>query len=156
MPYQVNLRRGFYRFWLAVSALWLIITAAFFYEQIASPYIEPRVYVLPTANSDFFKLDSVSDQYDPAFKAAHKIGIQFPNNVILFPANDIPKAVIEPRVQNFLEVYCKPREAEITAARWNSLESASAVGLLPPLALLLLGLVIGWIASGFKGSALHP
>jgi hypothetical protein len=33
------------------------------------------------------------------------------------------------------------------------LERASATGLLPPLALLLLGLVIGWIVSGFKSTA---
>jgi len=122
------------------------------YEQIASPYIPQQVYVLPNATSDFYKLDNFFDRFDPGFEQSHKLGIQFPNNVILFPANDIPKSAIEPRVQGFLDDYCKPREAEITAARRKSLETASAIGFLPPLALLLLGLVVGWIGSGFKST----
>jgi hypothetical protein len=145
----VNLRRGFFRSWLAVSALWLVIVATLFYKQVVSPYIKPLVYILPTANSDFYELENV---YDPDFKVADQTRIEFPNNVFLFASNDIPKAVLDTRSKSFYEEYSKPRQAELTTARWQTFERASLVGFLAPLALLLLGLVIGWIASGFKGA----
>ena len=146
---SVNFRRGFLRIWLAVSALWLIIVAVLSYGQVVSPSIKPLVYILPTANSDFYELENV---YDPDFKVADQTRIEFPNNVFLFASNDIPKATLDTRSKVFYEEYSKPREAELSTARWQSLERTSAIGLLPPLALLLLGLIIGWIASGFKGT----
>jgi hypothetical protein len=146
----VNLRGGFLRIWLAVSALWLIIVAAFFYHQVISPHIKPLVYILPTANSDFYELENV---YDPDFKVADQTRIEFPNNVFLFASNDIPKAVLDTRSKSFYEEYSKPRDAELTTARWQSLGFASAIGLLPPLALLLLGWVVGWIVSGFRSTS---
>jgi hypothetical protein len=135
---------------LAVSALWLLIVVAFSYHQVISPYIKPLVYILPTANSDFYELENV---YDPDFKVADQTRIEFPNNVFLFASNDIPKTVLDARSKSFYEEYSKPRQAELTTARWHSVGFASTVGLLPPLALLLLGLVIGWIGSGFKSTA---
>jgi hypothetical protein len=150
-----NLRRGFYRIWVALSVLWLIIVIAFSYEQIISPYIEPRVYVLPNGNSDFYKLDNPFDQFDTDFKNAHSVEVQFPNDVILFPAKEIPKAVLEAQGPSFYEHYSKPREAELNVARWKTVELSSTVAFLPPLALLLFGLVIGWIARGFKVGAPH-
>src|SRR5262249_48232463 len=56
-------------------------------------------------------------------------------------ANDIPKDVLQTRSQSFYEQYVKPRDAEATTARWLSLGRAAALGLLPPLALILLGTV---------------
>jgi hypothetical protein len=148
----VNLRRGFFRIWLAVSALWLIFVGAFSYGQVVSPYFGPQVYVLSNANDDFLKLDNVFDSYHSDFKVTYPVEISFANNVTLFAKNDIPKAVLDTRSKSFYEQYVKPREAELTTARWQSLDYATAIGLLPPLALLLLGLVIGWIVSGFKST----
>ncbi len=148
----MNWRRGLFRLWLAVSALWLIIVAVLFYPQVVSPYIEPQVYIL-TDDSSFLQLDNVSDSNDQDFKTAYKIEIEFPNKVTLFAKDDTPKPVLDTQSKSFYERYVKPRDAELTIARWQSLERASATGLLPPLALILLGLVIGWIVSGFKSPA---
>jgi hypothetical protein len=148
----MNWRRGLFRLWLAVSALWLIIVAVLFYPQAVSPYIEPRAYIL-TDDLKFFELDNVSDSEDRDFKAAYQTEVEFPNKVTLFAKDDTPKPVLDTQSKSFYEQHVKPREVELATARWQSLERASATGLLPPLALLLLGLVIGWIVSGFKSPA---
>jgi len=151
----MNWKRGLSRLWLAVSALWLIIVTVFSYGQIVSPDIQPHTYVLVNANSDFYEFNIFYDtgfQLPPDFKLAEQTRIDFPNNVILFAGNDIPKDVLKTRSESFYEQYVKPRDAEATTARWLSLGRATALGLLPPLALILLGLVIGWIASGFKST----
>jgi hypothetical protein len=150
----MNWRRGLFRFWLAVSALWLIIVVVLFYPQVVSPYIEPQAYILrDDSDSGFLQLDNVSDSNDQDFKAAYQIEIEFPNKVTLFAKDDTPKPVLDTQSKSFYEQHVKPREAELAAARWQSLERASATGVLPPLALLLVGLVIGWIVSGFKSTA---
>jgi hypothetical protein len=95
----------------------------------------------------------VSNSYDRDFKSAYQIEIEFPNKVTLFAKDDTPKPVLDTQSKSFFEQHVKPRDAELTTARWQSLERASATGLLPPLALIPLGLVIGWIVSGFKSTA---
>jgi hypothetical protein len=142
-------RCGLFRLWLVASALWLIVVVVFFYPQVVSPYIEPRAYIL-TDDLKFFEFDNVSDS---EFKAAYQTEIEFPNKVTLFAKDDTPKPVLDTQSKSFYEQHVKPREVELATARWQSLERASATGLLPPLALLLLGLVIGWIVSGFKSTA---
>jgi len=148
----MNWKRGFFRLWLAVSAFWLIIVAVLFYPQVVSPYIEPQAYILRD-DSGFLQLDNVSDSNDQDFKAAYQIEIEFPNKVTLFAKDDTPKPVLDTQSKSFYEQHVKPREVELATARWQSLERASATGVLPPLALLLVGLVIGWIVSGFKSTA---
>jgi len=63
----MNWRRGLFRLWLAVSALWLIVVVVFLYPQAVSPYIEPQAYIL-TDDLKFFELDNVSDSEDRNFK----------------------------------------------------------------------------------------
>jgi hypothetical protein len=145
----LNLRRGFFRIWLAVSVLWLFIVGALFYDQIASPYIGPQFYIL-TDDLDFSKLDEF-DTFDRDFQAQH-IAMHFPYNVTVYAPNNTPRAALDAGAKVFTEKYMKPLQTELTNARWQSLEQASAFGLLPPLTLLLLGLVIGWISSGFKST----
>ena len=148
----MNWRRGLFRLWLVVSALWLIVVVVFFYPQVVSPYIEPHAYIL-TDDLKFFELDNVADSEDRNFKAAYQIEIEFPNKVTLFAKDDTPKPVLDTQSKSFYEQHVKPREAELGTARWHSLERAFATGLLPPLAFVLLGLVIWWIVNGFKSAA---
>jgi hypothetical protein len=52
--HPMNWRRGLFRLWLVVSALWLIVVVVFFYPQVVSPYIEPQAYIL-TDELKFFE-----------------------------------------------------------------------------------------------------
>ena len=96
----MNWKRGLFRLWLAISGLWLIIVVVFFYPQVVSPYIEPRVYIL-TEDLKFFELDKVSDSEDLDFKAAYQTEIEFPNKVTLFAKDDTPKPLVSQEA-------CKP------------------------------------------------
>ena len=87
----MNWRRGLFRLWLALSALWLSVIAVLFYPQVVSPYIEPQAYILrDDSDSGFLQLDNVSDSNDQDFKAAYQIEIEFPNKVTLFAKDDTP------------------------------------------------------------------
>jgi hypothetical protein len=110
----MNRRRGLFRLWLAVSALWLIIVVVLFYPQVVSPYIEPQAYIL-TDDLHFFELDNASDSYDRDFKSAYQIEIEFPNKVTLFAKDDTPKPVLDTQSKSFYEQHVKPRDAELAA-----------------------------------------
>ena len=85
-----------------MSAVWLIGVVSFSYQRVVPPYIEPRAYVLPSENSDFYQLDNVFDQFDSEFRKAHH-ETSFPYNVTLFSTKDIPMAVVEARSPSFFE-----------------------------------------------------
>jgi hypothetical protein len=137
--------------WVALSLCWVAAVGLFSYSQIASPSLEPQAYVMDEP-SGFFKLSNIFDQFDAGFKEAHW-EVHFPNNVTLFVKTDIPKAVAEEKSPAFYEQYSKPRDPEFAAARLKAVEMALATSFVPPLVLLVLGLVIGWIAGGFKPTA---
>jgi hypothetical protein len=99
---------------------------------------------------DFSKLDEF-DTFDRDFQAQH-IAMHFPYNVTVYAPNNTPRATLDAGAK----VFCREVH-EATTNRAN--QCAMAVfgtsirfGLLPPLTLLLLGLVIGWISSGFKST----
>jgi hypothetical protein len=143
----VNFRRGFFRVWLALSAMWVLGTLAFF--AIAnSTLILPEAFVMKDATSGFFKLDNFFDQFDTSFKAAHK-SIEFPNNVTLFVVNDVPEAVVKAKANEFYKAYSEPRSGELWLARLDYWMKAALGAFGPPLIVLALGSLIGWIFAGF-------
>jgi hypothetical protein len=104
----MNWRRGLFRLWLALSALWLSIIAVLFYPQVVSPYIEPQAYILrDDSDSGFLQLDNVSDSNDQDFKAAYQIEIEFPNKVTLFAKDDTPKSVLDTQSKSFYAACAK-------------------------------------------------
>jgi hypothetical protein len=103
----MNWRRGLFRLWLAVSALWLIVVVVLFYPQVVSPYIEPRAYIL-TDDLKFFELDNVSGSEDRDFKAAYQTEVEFPNKVTLFAKDDTPKPVLDTQSKSFYEQWAAP------------------------------------------------
>src|SRR5262249_21654453 len=105
--HPMNWRRGLFRLWLAVSALWLIVVVVFFYPQAVSPYIEPQAYIL-TYDLKFFELDNVSHSEDRNFNAAYQIEIEFPNKVALFAMDDTPEPVLDTQSKSFYEQHVKP------------------------------------------------
>lgn len=143
----MNFRRGFVRLWLALSALWVLGTFAFF--AIAnSELILPEAFVMKDATSGFFKLDNFFDQFDASFKAGHK-SIEFPNNVTLFVVNDVSEAVVKAKASEFYKVYSEPRSGELWSARLDYWMKAALGAFGPPLVVLALGSLIGWIFAGF-------
>jgi hypothetical protein len=145
----MNIRRGFFRLWIVLSLIWFAGCAAFQSSAILNPSLIERVYVLPSATADFYKLDNIFDQFDDNMQKNHW-SINFPNNVKLLVHNDVSKAIAEARNESFYEQYSKPRENEVVSARVAALITFGLIGVIPPLGLLIFGWVIGWSLSGFK------
>lgn len=146
----MNFRRGLFRVWIVLSAAWIIAGVALSYQAIANPQLPDEVYIMKDANSGFFKLDNPFDQFDSNFAAGHSARIEFPNNVSLFPAKDVPEAIVRAQAATFFQRYSQPREGALSAARVAT--SARALPLIfgPPLALLALAAVVGWVVAGFR------
>jgi hypothetical protein len=145
----MNYRRGFFRIWLALSALWVLGTA-FVVADTKSKYITDQAFVMKDATSGFYKLDNYFDRYDAAFKAAHW-EVEFPNNVTLFVVNGIPKSVVEAKGKEFYQNYSEPRTAEMNAARFDYWSKGALIAIVPPFVLLCFGVLTAWIFAGFSG-----
>lgn len=107
---------------------------------------------MPDATSGFFKLDNVFEQFVPAFQAVHS-KVEFPNNVTLFVHNSVPEAILKAQAPEFFKTYSAPRADELTKARFSSWITALSAAVLPPLGILLLGSLAGWIFKGFARDA---
>jgi hypothetical protein len=151
MQRPINFRNGFFRIWVVLSAGWVLLVGALMYSDIASPQLGERFYVLPGPDARFFELQNYFDQFDVQFKAKHW-KIEFPNNVILYATNDVSEPVARERSAEFYSLFASTRESEVVAARWRALGRAFGVSLVPPLVLLLVGVMLGWIAAGFRRS----
>ena len=130
-----------------MSALWVLGTFAFF-ALANSTLIPAETFVMRDATSGFFKLDNFFDQFDASFKAAHRT-IEFPNNVTLFVVNDVPDAVVKAKANEFYKTYAEARSGELWSARLDYWMKAALGTFGPPLVMLALGSLIGWIFAGF-------
>lgn len=146
----MNIRRGLFRVWIVLSIAWIIAGVALNYQAIANPQLPDQVYVMKDANSGFFKLDNPFDQFDSSFVTAHSARIEFPNNVSLFPAKDVSEAVVRAQAAGFFERYSQPRESELSATRLATLSRSVPLIVGPPLTLLALAAVVGWVVAGFR------
>jgi len=146
------LRRRFFWIWLVLATFWLIIVAVYSYGGIVKPFIGLKSYLLRDTTATFHELEQPWLIFDPGFTSNHW-QVNFPNNVTLFVTNDISKDFVSSVSDSFADKYSKPREAELSWARLKALGLASVIGVVPPLALLMLGLWAGWIGTGFKRNA---
>jgi hypothetical protein len=136
----MNIRRGFFRLWVAASALW-ILGVGIIAPNLNTTLIPPETFVMKDATSGFFKLDNYFDRFDESFKAAHH-QIEFPNNVTLFVVTTVPEATIKAKASDFYKAYSETRAGEMLSARHNFWGGALLVALIPPLVLLGLGIVM--------------
>jgi len=144
----MNARRGLFRIWIVASGLWIIGVALVAFQM--SPSLPPAEYLLPSATSDFFELNSKFNQFDSSFMAIHS-KIEFPNNVLLFVHKDVPKAAMETRAAEFAKTYPATRGEQLKKLRVNLGIYALLAAFIPSLAVLLAGMLVGWISNGFKG-----
>ena len=141
-------RRGFFRLWVAGSALWLAAWVAIQWVDYTRPLptLSDVVYVMPNATEDFYRLNNYFDQFDDHIANNH-YKVDFPHKVRLLVHNAVPTAIAEARGKDFYEQYSKPRGP----VDWrNQLIFLGLIGIIPPLLLLIVGWVLAWAFSGFR------
>lgn len=146
----MNVKRGFVRLWLVLSALWVASTFAFFALSNGT-LIPSQAFVMPNATSGFFKLENLFDQFDASFKANHR-AVEFPNSVTLFVVNSVPDSVVREKAADFYKIYSEPRSVEMWSARLDYWAKVSLGAFAPPFLVLVIGALVGWIIAGFAAN----
>ena len=145
MRLNLNARRGFYRIWSLISALWVLGWVAFLVTE--QPYVPDKYYVLPSADALFRSDVEISDARELE-KITTKIN--FPNHVVLFASTKIDRAALDRRSAEFSKLYVEPRAGEITGLKLNLFLVSSLWIFAGPLVLIILGFSVLWAVEGFK------
>lgn len=150
-------RAGFFRLWLLVSALWVLIIAALFYQQITDPWIgRDQGFVFRSGE----ERPSVIEQYTEVYRALEelvereefqKVEFQDVPNIFMFVRADLPKSTKDSRAQMVYPLAVELRHKLVRERRLDGLTTATGTAFAPPLVLLLIGAAISWVIRGFAG-----
>lgn len=150
-------RRGFFRLWVAVAALWLAGVGAVAVVTYAnpSPYIGDQVYYLRPESLEPEEFGAFS-QEGRDMEALRNSGevvlvrMEGYSEVRFYAASTLPQASISIGADAIAAKVNAKRASLVDASRRSVLSWAPQVMLVPPLVLLALGATIGWILSGFR------
>lgn len=152
----MNWRQGFLRIWIALSVLWVLVVSTFFYGYVTDPrpYLGTQRYygnaggvqLLDYDNENYYKVQDWADK--GIVKRKDLKGTGWTIELYGPPSDD--QSTVDARLQTLRghmeEEYTTKRESQ----RWADLQSGIALALIPPIVLLILGWMIGWIVSGFR------
>lgn len=153
----MNWRRGFFRVWLLISGLYVLAAVVLFYSPVVERFnlspalwgakqmlmVDCRAEIRGTENTDFQKYPLVG-------YGGIEVCIYEPEKFRrLYPEyRDLSIDDIEARLNKRLNL---PTPTAYGAA-WEILRAPLGWTLIPPLALLLLGLGVYWSMAGFRRS----
>ena len=166
---RVNLKRGFYRVWVVVSGLWLLLVVGVFVDEfvLGKPFAGPYTYVhvmtkdatreeMDKLSYDLFvpplqtgqepEFSSLGWQYESKWREDVKEGstviVDFPDRSELF----LPSHFSKSERTYLSKSFWNQRWGRYFDKFWPWI----AYGLCLPIGLLLLGYVTAWTAAGFK------
>jgi hypothetical protein len=157
---QVNWGRGFFRAWLALAVVWVGFIG--WYDKPWS--FDWGLASIRTEGECWTRLAKWPDgqSFDVWWEFEE---IDTPSNVEInkkngaWAADSIPErnrwvaATTQKLIACEAAAPIMQRLSNLTTSIWASEKDAIAFLLLPPLALLIIGWIIGWIVRGFRGSA---
>ncbi|MER8403385.1 hypothetical protein NKH16_01310 [Mesorhizobium sp. M1307] len=142
----MNVRRGLFRLWMVLSAIWAIVVGLMFFDEIRSPYLQENNYLYVEGAEEIVKIPDFNSRYEMRKTMTE---VTFPHNVSLFTGLTTPDEKMQARVPRFLIEYVEPRQAEIDAKRRDKVEMALMVALIPIAVIFALGGALLWALSGF-------
>jgi hypothetical protein len=130
---NVNVRRGMFRLWVVLSALYVVIVVAVSADDVIAEFKKPRSVPV---NYDSFPNDWVTPDGKPA------------------PSVHGPweKDPVQSRQGGLFDDLIPPRDRYdlIPPRPWQLLLQTLAYALVPPAVLLIVGSALGWAFSGFR------
>ena len=93
---MMRIRRGLFRLWVVASVIWVGIIGSIGYHEWRAVAQPMKLYVLPNATSDFYKVDNVFDRFDPGLETSHSV-VEYPHGITLMIYNSVPNDVAEPK-----------------------------------------------------------
>ncbi|RCW82027.1 hypothetical protein [Phyllobacterium bourgognense] len=159
----MNWRGGFFRLWVALTVVWLVVVGIFTYDQILYPsgYIGGMAhYFFNPGNNQYeiYNADTPRANELASWKASGTLSL-----IAIANQPDWTADLYIPSHQSDaeLQVHAERMDAIMSAKsidaaagrRKASIKDAIGIGVLVPLSLLLAGLGLGWVLSGFRSRA---
>lgn len=157
---RVNYRRGLFRLWVILAALWIggvaLVSGPGVYREFqkAAAIKAAKAATVTDATkgatvSRFAKYGAAIDDKDVLTFNIEGSRVRVGNSFFQLSLEEQQATIDEIASQLKGEVYDKPPPP----APWSSLVSGLWIAILPPLVLLALGAALGWVFSGFRHRA---
>ncbi|MEQ1941474.1 hypothetical protein ABMA32_03530 [Mesorhizobium sp. VNQ89] len=173
-------RRGFFRIWVLLSILWLIVVGVFAYQPIVDPYVRERVFfysftdkpgpwVKYAAKAELNRRNGIDPELQPVSFETYSDGyrmledgrasgdLQVVNaksepNFTLYVSKGTGKDEISRQLDEVLPIAKELKQRSISRSRLEAIQATLASALIPPIALLGIGWAAAWAISGFRSS----
>jgi hypothetical protein len=134
-------RRGFFRVWIVISVLWVDLAVMVAKPDAYSPLWHGAKYVIKTNTGQQFTLDTSTprDELVQVLDSALRQEAVRPGNNVDSSTRDA--------ILNLIDAGERTRDQALQV--W-------LVTIIPPVALLLLGIALGWVVGGFRKDASRP
>lgn len=155
----MNWSKGFFRMWIALSVIWVIIVGLFSYESIENPYFSWGGYLYSQDTSETPKyMERYSNDFEDA-ERRHKAGelTQYEIKIdgtrydtMFFLPGEMTK---EEQVKLIGDYVDRARADQLELKKetsWQNVISAIQGATIPPLILLAIGFGIRWVITGFR------
>jgi hypothetical protein len=143
----MNVRRGLFRLWMVISAVWVATVSAMYFEAIQSPRI-PEANFLYIDGAD--AIVKIPERNSRSEMRKTMTEVSFPNNVSLFTKQHQAAEKARSTAAGFLIDHVEPRNPELWAKRRDTVQLALEVAMVPISVSFALGAVLIWAFSGLS------
>lgn len=151
MGNRIHWGRGFFRFWVFASLLWVTAVLVFSWSDIVRPKVPPHVFIGRDGNVAWSEFSAQARAARELKTRGRYVEVKVegaPNITYLGPdAGDLPDTM-EEKVPLILGFYQMQVSMKRSSAIWQTIW----LGLIAPAIVLLMGLLTAWVLRGFRDS----
>lgn len=150
---RVNWRRGFFRIWAVLAALWFIAATGFAGAAFLNPSTSGKDMAVNFETGQLDQFDKYGEPHNSLQKAvgdgkfsAHEVRPGW----VLYVRSDVPQSEMPARLAMAEATADASISAELGDTRWRTTQAWFWAAIFWPLAILGIGAAIGWALSGFR------
>lgn len=149
MAGRIKWSRGFFRLWILLSAVWVVIVGVFSWPQIHKPFVPSHVFIEYTGDRawGFFSDEALKARELVTRKFYVEVEVEGAPGITYIGAGGEKLAnSMKQKAPLMVDFY----EAQVSTRRASALRSAASFGLVPPLILIIAGALVAWALRGFR------
>jgi hypothetical protein len=140
---MLTLRRGFFRLWILISGIWLILITLFSWQQISAPHLPSRYFLL-SHNAQV----EIQPVWEPISSGGRQ-KVEFPNSITLLVDPSFTQRPLPPWILYQIGEKVKARDREVADERLAMIVGLFWVFTIPVISLLFIALSVAWAFKGF-------